>query len=127
MKAYSVDLRERVVRAVHNGQPVSVAARVFSVSRATAERWVRRIAGGEPLGPSRHLGPPRRIGPSAEAALEAQLRAHPDALLAALTPRGLSAPMTRPGAVDTVAFTASVAPVLGPTLTPGQIVVMDNL
>src|SRR6185437_16786837 len=37
---------------------------------------------GEPLGPSRHLGPPRRIGPSAEAALEAQLRAHPDALLA---------------------------------------------
>jgi transposase len=51
----------------------------------------------------------------------------PTTLLAALTPTGLDAPMTLPGAVNTAAFTAYVAPVLGPTLRPGQIVVLDNL
>src|SRR6185437_13406429 len=81
MKAYSLDLRERVVRAMQSGQPISVVARAFSVSRATAQRWARRVAAAEPLGPSPHLGRRRTIGPAAEAALEAQLRAHPDALL----------------------------------------------
>ena len=51
MKAYSLDLRERVVGAVRNGLPVSVAARVFSVSRATTRRWVHRTTVGAPLGP----------------------------------------------------------------------------
>ena len=82
MKAYSLDLRERVVAAIHQGHPVSVIARVFSVSRATAQRWVRREAAGKPLGPRPRPGAARRIGPSAEPALEAQLRAHPAALLA---------------------------------------------
>ena len=48
-------------------------------------------------------------------------------MLAALGSRGLSAPMTVDGAVDTEVFRIYVEPVLGPTLGPGDIVVMDNL
>lgn len=48
-------------------------------------------------------------------------------LVAALTPEGLQAPWTIEGAMDTVAFERYVQEVLGPTLRPGQIVVLDNL
>lgn len=48
-------------------------------------------------------------------------------LLAVLSPQGMSAPMTVVGPVDTTVFRAYVEQVLGPTLTPGDIVVMDNL
>jgi transposase len=48
-------------------------------------------------------------------------------LVAALTPDGLQAPWTIEGAMDTAAFERYVQEVLGPTLRPGQIVVLDNL
>jgi transposase len=48
-------------------------------------------------------------------------------LVAALTPDGLQAPWTIEGAMDTAAFERYVTEVLGPTLRPGQIVVLDNL
>jgi transposase len=48
-------------------------------------------------------------------------------LVAALTPDGLQAPWTIEGAMDTAAFERYVEEVLGPTLRPGQIVVLDNL
>ncbi len=48
-------------------------------------------------------------------------------LLAALGIAGVSAPMTVNGAVDTAVFRAWVEQVLGPTLKPGDIVVLDNL
>ncbi len=48
-------------------------------------------------------------------------------LLAALGVQGLRAPMMVEGAVDTEVFGAYVEQVLGPTLEPGDIVVMDNL
>jgi transposase len=48
-------------------------------------------------------------------------------LVAALTPAGLQAPWTIEGAMDTAAFECYVQEVLGPTLRPGQIVVLDNL
>jgi transposase len=48
-------------------------------------------------------------------------------LVAALTPEGLQAPWTIEGAMDTAAFERYVTEVLGPTLRPGQIVVLDNL
>lgn len=46
--------------------------------------------------------------------------------LAALSLNGLQAPMTLQGSVDSIAFEAYVEQVLLPTLTPGQIVVLDN-
>jgi transposase len=48
-------------------------------------------------------------------------------LVAALTPDGLQAPWTLEGAMDTAAFEQYVKEVLGPTLRPGQMVVLDNL
>jgi len=41
MKAYSEDLRERVVRAVAIGTPRSEVAATFAVSVPTIERWLR--------------------------------------------------------------------------------------
>jgi len=46
--------------------------------------------------------------------------------LAALSPNGLQAPMTLQGSVDGIAFETYVEQVLLPTLTPGQVVVVDN-
>jgi transposase len=47
--------------------------------------------------------------------------------LAALGAKGLSAPMTVAGAVDTEVWRVYVAQVLGPTLAPGDSVRWDNL
>ena len=47
--------------------------------------------------------------------------------VAALTWQGMQAPWTVEGAMDTAAFVVYVREVLGPTLQPGQIVVLDNL
>lgn len=48
-------------------------------------------------------------------------------ILAALTTRGLCAPMTIPEATDGDIFLAYVEQVLCPELRPGDVVVMDNL
>jgi hypothetical protein len=48
-------------------------------------------------------------------------------MVAALGLEGISAPMTINGAVDGEVFRVYVEEVLGPTLQPGDIVVMDNL
>jgi transposase len=48
-------------------------------------------------------------------------------VLGALGVQGLHAVMTVDGATDTEVFRAYVKHVLGPTLTPGDMVVMDNL
>ena len=48
-------------------------------------------------------------------------------LLAALMPEGVHAAMVVEGATDTAVMTAFVAQVLVPRLTPGQVVVWDNL
>jgi transposase len=48
-------------------------------------------------------------------------------LVAALTPTGLRAPMTLLGALESDAFAGYVREFLLPTLTPGTIVILDNL
>ena len=56
------------------------------------------------------------------------LRSGPNVtLVAALTPDGLQAPMTVHGAVNGDVFAAYLDQVLGPTLVPGDVVVLDNL
>jgi len=48
-------------------------------------------------------------------------------MLGALGAQGLQAVMTVEGPMDTAVFRAYIQQVLGPTLTPGDIVVLDNL
>jgi hypothetical protein len=51
----------------------------------------------------------------------------PTTLVCALAPTGLSAVLSFPGAVDRTACRVDIQDVLGPTLRPGQTVVVDNL
>jgi transposase len=58
MKAYSEDLRDRVIRAVAIGTPREDVAGMFAVSVPSIERWLRlkRETGG--VAPRPLLGPP---------------------------------------------------------------------
>ena len=47
--------------------------------------------------------------------------------IAALTPSGMGPAMVVRGGVDQITFATYVEQVLGPTLSPGQVVVLDNL
>src|SRR5437773_11987556 len=78
MKAYSEDLRLRVVAAVDGGMPGSEAARLFGVSRATVKRYLqlRRETGALAPRP-RHGPPPVKTGALA-AGLLPRLEAGPD-------------------------------------------------
>jgi transposase len=82
MKAYSRDLRERILAAADAGEPHHRLAARFQVSRATVTRLVRlrRETGG--LGPRPRPGQPARLGAALDAGLLPQLRAQPDATTA---------------------------------------------
>ncbi|MGZ3639745.1 MAG: helix-turn-helix domain-containing protein [Ktedonobacterales bacterium] len=79
MRAYSTDLKERLVRAVAEGQPMREAARRFGVAVTTVKRAVVQERETGSLERKPIPGCPRRIGPKQEAALQARLEAAPDA------------------------------------------------
>ena len=82
MRAYSEDLRLRIVAVVDGGMPRSEAARVFGVGRATVKRYLalRRQTGGVAPRPGRRPFPVK-MSALAEA-LPARLAEAPDATLA---------------------------------------------
>ena|SRR3972149_850881 len=81
MKAYSQDLRERILSAYDSGKPISFIAITFRVGRSSVKRYVvRRRETGE-IGRSPIPGRPAHIGPADYPALRAQLAAAPDATL----------------------------------------------
>ena len=79
MRACSTDLKERLVRAVANGQPMREAARCFDVCVNTVKRAVVQARETGSLERKPIPGCPRRIGPEREAALRARLEAAPNA------------------------------------------------
>lgn len=81
MKAYSVDLRERIVQAVGQGMSKAAAARVYRVGLSTVKRYARQQGAAGHLRPKPIPGRRRAIGPADEAALRAQVAATPDATL----------------------------------------------
>ena len=81
MRAYSRDLRERVLRAVDDGMPISVAVMTFSVGRSTVKRYIARRRETGDFAPKQIPGRPPTIGPLDYPALIAQLSASPDATL----------------------------------------------
>ena len=82
MKAYSVDLRTRVVAAAAAGMSRAEIAATFQVSEPTVTRWVRRQRLRGDLTPDVSPGRPPTITPEQYPALAAQLQAHPDATIA---------------------------------------------
>ena len=81
MRAYSEDLRLRIVAAVDGGMSRSEAARTFGVGRATVKRYLalRRETGS--LVPRPRHGPPPIKTSALAAALPPRLAAAPDATL----------------------------------------------
>src|SRR5438046_8920127 len=81
VKAYSQDLRERVIKAVDQGMSQREAARTLSVSEPTVKRYLKLRRETGSLVPKAIPGrPKRKIGPLLDG-LRPQLEAHPDATL----------------------------------------------
>ena len=82
MKQYSVDLRERLLRAIDAGLSCAEAARLFGVGTSTIARWRHQQATTGDLRPAPRPGRTPAIGAAQAAALAAQVAATPDATLA---------------------------------------------
>lgn len=82
MKAYSTDLRERVISSVESGEcNIPEAARRYKVSEPSIERWLARQRSTGNCAPLPHAGGvPRKLA-AAEAAIRAAVKAQPDATL----------------------------------------------
>ena len=73
MKAYSEDLRKKIVEALLRGIGKSEAARLFGVSFSSIKRYARTAREGRPLTPKKNPGKRPKLGRSARALLEADL------------------------------------------------------
>jgi transposase len=84
-RAYSVDLRERVMAAVADGASIAEVAQRFSVSVDAIDDWKLRQAATASLAPATPTGGrPRRLAAAQEQALQAHIDAEPDATIAEL-------------------------------------------
>lgn len=84
-RAYSVDLRERVMAAVADGTSIAEVAQRFSVSVDAIYDWRQRLAATDSLAPTPPTGGrARRLSPEQEQALQAHIDAAPDATIAEL-------------------------------------------
>lgn len=82
MRAYHLDLRERVVTAVADGTPVAVVAKRFQVHPSTIYRYLARQHTQGTLTPGVSSGRSRAIPPAAHDQLIRQLARDPSATLA---------------------------------------------
>ena len=85
MKAYSEDLRRKVVEALEErGMGNSQAARTFGMSLSSVKRYVAKARRGDSLSPRKHPGPrtkPQTRRASQERLLEADVEQRPAASL----------------------------------------------
>lgn len=81
MRAYSLDLRQKVLAAVDAGMSKTQAARTFGVGRETIRRYVNQRRDTGTLDPRPHPGRPPTIRPEQREMLWAQLVEHPEAIL----------------------------------------------
>ena len=80
MKAYSEDLRKKVVEAVEQrGTSKSEAARLFGISLSSVKRYTRLADRGEPLSPREGGGRPPKADDATRKLLEKDIRARPTA------------------------------------------------
>jgi transposase len=78
MKAYSIDLREKVLRAVDQGYPREEIIKLLGVSRATIKRYLKQWRDTGTIAPKAIPGrTPKKLG-LLQADLAAQLQAHDD-------------------------------------------------
>jgi transposase len=78
MKAYSQDLREKVLRAVDQGYAREEIVKLLGVSRATIKRYLKQRRETGTVAPKAIPGrPPKKLG-LLQAELVSQLQAHDD-------------------------------------------------
>jgi transposase len=81
MKAYSEDLRRKVVEALERGLNKSETARLFGVSLSSVKRFARMAREGRSLKPGKARGKRPKVGENARRLLEADLKERPAATL----------------------------------------------
>jgi transposase len=64
MKAYSVDLREKIVAAVRRGKSKAQVALTFGVGDTSVKRYVKLAEEGKPLTPGKASGKQSKLGES---------------------------------------------------------------
>jgi len=78
MKAYSMDLREKVLRAVDQGYPREEIVKIFGVSLATIKRYLKQRRETGMVAPKAIPGRPKRKLLPLLAELPPHLQAHDD-------------------------------------------------
>ena len=81
MKAYSIDMRERVLQAVDKGYPRTEIIKLFGVSRATIKRYLKQRRETGDLNVRPIPGRPSKKFAPLQAGLVTQLQTYPDATL----------------------------------------------
>jgi transposase len=82
MKAYSEDLRRKIVQAVEQrGISKSQAARLFGISLSSVKRYSRLASQGEPLTPRKGGGRPPKADETTKRLLEEDISKRPAATI----------------------------------------------
>jgi transposase len=77
MKAYSEDLRQKIVDAIRRGMPKAEAARSFGVGISTVKRYATKAQRGEPLEAGKAPGKRPKMDERVEKLLEEDLKERP--------------------------------------------------
>jgi transposase len=81
MRAYSKDLRVKVLDAVDRGRPRAEVAKIFGISLPSIKRWLKRRREAGEVGAKVPSGPPAIKGAMLEEWLPDHLRSNPDLTL----------------------------------------------
>ncbi len=81
MKAYSKDLRQKIVDALGRGMPKAEAARTFGIGISTVKRYATKAQRGESLEPGKAPGKPPKMDERVSKLLQENLKERPFATL----------------------------------------------
>ena len=81
MRAYSEDLRKKIVAAIERGMSKAQAARLFDVSLSSVKRYSRTVREGGSLEPRKSPGRPPKADEKARVLLERDVQERPSATI----------------------------------------------
>jgi transposase len=81
MRAYSEDLRKKIVAAIERGMSKAQTARLFDVSLSSVKRYSRIASQGESLRPRKSPGRPCKVDEKAQLLLERDVKERPAATI----------------------------------------------
>jgi putative transposase len=81
MRAYSEDLRKKIVAAIERGMSKAEAARTFGVSLSSVKRYARTVRQGGSLTPKKSPGRTRKVDEKAQVLLKEDVKERPGATI----------------------------------------------